>query len=154
MAATPFNSTQIQHLLARPKLAGRWSGWERRSNHAGHVISTAELFELDGTTIPGVTVQFEVKAPVVALSCLFLLSVMQLTGRDRRRIFQLEVCPPSKRSHNGPIPLYGPHEHVGNLDPSPVTTPDVNCENWSGSTNWFLLRTGIAPFPIQSPTEP
>lgn len=154
MSARHLNVEQIQQLLIRPKRTGVWSGWEHRSNHAGHMIGTAALLEQDGTTIPGITLQVEIKAPVVAVSCLYLFSIMQLAGRERRRLYQLEVSPSIRRSHMGIAPIYGPHEHVGDTEASPVTDPNVHCDQWDGSVAWFFLRTSITPFHLPHPTTP
>lgn len=149
-----MDQVQVESLLAQPKLAVRWTGWQPRGNHAGHLIGTAELLELNGTTIPGVTLQIEVKAAVVAPRCLYLFSIMRLAQRDRRPIYQLEVAPADKRTHNGPEPIYGPHEHVSNTEPTAVNDASVNCESWDDCLRWFLTRTGVTPFQTTNPFQP
>lgn len=145
----------VEAMLHATKTAVRWTGWQPRVNHAGHLVGTAELLDGNGITIPGLTVQIEIKSPVVVVSCLYLFSIMQLKGRERRRVYQLEVTPQGKRTHNGPTPLYGPHEHVGVLEPVSIQHPSVNCDDWDGCMSWFFTRTSIVPFdplnPLVSP---
>jgi hypothetical protein len=142
---------EILALLNRPKLTVRWSGWASRGNHSGSLIGIAELVETTGVTIPGVTIQLEVKEAVAVDSCLFLFSVMHFSNRMRRRLYQLEVAPAGKRTHNGPTPLYGPHEHIGSMEPSRVTAPDVNCGSWGSCLAWFFTRVSITPLQIDDP---
>lgn len=146
-----MDQLEIEALLSRPKLALRWSGWDKRSNHAGHLIGVAEMFEVDGTTIPGVTIEFEIKAAVSAVSCLYLFTLMSFAARERRRIYQLEVAPSAKRTHNGLSVIYGPHEHVGVSEPTQVIHPSVNCESWDQCARWFFTRVSVTPFPIPNP---
>ena len=125
-----------------------WSGLRPRNNHVGHLIGVAELIDSDGVTLPGFTLQIEVKAPIDSPRCLFLLSIMKLQNRKRKRIYQLEVSPMNKRTHNGENIIYGPHEHVGD---TVGTVSDVRCEDWKGVLNWFFTRTNITNFEIQDP---
>lgn len=141
----------IESLLHTPKTALKWSGWQTRGNHAGHLLGVAEMVDASGITMPGLTVQFEIKAPVVAVSCLYLFSIMRLSGRERKPIYQLEVTPKQKRRHNGQIPIYGPHEHVGKSEPVAVDHPSVNCDSWGGCLRWFFTRVSLIPFDVSDP---
>lgn len=125
--------------------------WMPRSNHAGHLIATAELFDSSYISIPGVTIQLEVKAPVIVDSCLYLFSIMRHRAKQRRPIFQLEVAPCSKRTHNGIPPIYGPHLHKGDSEPVPIVHPEVRCGNWAGSLEWFLEQAHIELFSMEDP---
>lgn len=138
-------------LLAAPKQALRWSGFKPRSNHAGHLVGVAELVDPQGITLPGYTLQIEIKAPVDTARCLFLFSIMQLHQKRRRRVYQLEVAPRSKRTHNGATAIHGPHEHAGEDEPTPVAHPDVDCDNWPGALRWFFNRVGVQPFDVEDP---
>ena len=51
-------------MINSPKQALRWSGLKPRSNHAGHLVGVAELVDVQGITMPGYTLQIEIKAPV------------------------------------------------------------------------------------------
>lgn len=142
--------------IARPKLTLRSPIWTPRSNHAGHLIATADLIDDSFATIPGLTVQFEVKAPVVVDSCLYLFSIMRLRSNSprspqRRPILQLEVAPYAKRTHNGTPPIYGPHLHVADDEPVAVDVAAVHCGGWSTSLQWFLQRANIQPFALEDP---
>lgn len=144
---------EIAALLAQPKQVLQWRGLARRNNHAGHLMGVGDLADINGITIPGLTMQIELKAPIDAARCLFLFSLMLLQARERRRIYQLEVCPQNKRSHNGKEgPVYGPHEHIGQ-GVFPVADPKVSCDNWAGALQWFFAKTHITPFDIQDPNH-
>ncbi len=138
--------------LKAPKIVLNWSGLAPRSNHIGHLVGVGELADADtGITIPGLTLQVEVKAPRDVARCLFLFTIFQLRIGVRHRVYQLEVSPASKRTHNGDAgAVYGPHEHVDE-DVTAVHHDDINCENWMGSLQWFYERTSIAPFDIPDP---
>ena len=140
-------------MLKTKKTALRWTGMQQRHNHAGHLIGVAELVDQNGITLPGITLQIEVKAPIDSARCLFLFSIMQLRNRKRSRLYQLEVAPSSKRTHNGLLPLYGPHEHIGEEQPTSVADDGVKCDNWTGSLQWFFTRAGIDHFDIQDPNH-
>jgi hypothetical protein len=151
-----MTSEPVAALLARGKRMARWSGWQQRTNHAGHLIAIAELTELDATTVPGVTMQLEVKQAAPIVSCLFLFSVMRLQPRiGRRRIYQLEVAPAAKRTHIGAAGvIYGPHEHVdGQREPTAIVDAAVNCDSWDACLLWFFARAGIVPQEIPNPLE-
>jgi hypothetical protein len=122
----------------------KWlSNWQQRGNHAGHTLCTAQLIDSDGIIQPGLTVELEMKAPIFSDRCLFLFSLFRLEHGMRRRLYQLDVQPKNKRTHNGVTTLYGPHEHVGNEEPSLVNNPTVSCDNWDAGWSYFCSRTGI-----------
>jgi hypothetical protein len=138
-------------MLDQPKQAIRWTGWRARSNHAGHLVGVAELLGPDGVTLPGYTLQIEIKAPVDTNRCLFLFSIMRLHQKRRLRVYQLEVAPHNQRTHNGAAVVYGPHEHISTAEPTAVDALAVRCDNWVGSLQWFFNRTSVQPFPIEDP---
>lgn len=144
MSSTP-------EIILIPKTVLRPPSWAPRNNHAGHIVAVADLLDASYTTIPGYTIQLEVKAPIIVNSCLYLFSVMRHQARMRRPVFQLEVAPDRKRTHNGTPPIYGPHLHCGDADPVPVQCPDVHCGSWAGSLKWFLEQARIEPFPMDDP---
>ena len=128
--------------------------WLIRDNHAGHVIATAVLTDADGVTLPGLTLVIEAKAPVVTSRCLFLLGIQYNRRGKKGRVYQLEVCPTDKRSHNGMDgPIYGPHEHVGEAGDSvtPLAHPEVSCSNWLGVWAWFVARCNLDLEVLESP---
>jgi len=145
------NQLDIKELLAQPKIAHNWSGLEPRSNHAGNVIGSAQLADSEGIFLPGITVDVEVRAPIITNECLFFFSLMHRAGKLRTRVYQLEVCPAAKRSHNGNVVLYGPHEHVGGDEPTAIIETGVNCSDWNGCLSWFMRRINLGPFEIARP---
>ena len=100
--------------------------------------------------------QLEVKESVADVRCLFLFSLMQLEpGRGRRRVYQLEVAPSDKRTHNGVTVIHGPHEHIdGQDEPTAIDDPALNCDSWDACLLWFFVRTSITPQEIPNPFEP
>lgn len=139
-------------LMARPKFV-KGGSWTPRVNHAGHVVWFAEVFDQEDITIPGVTVALEVKEAAPVDSCLHQLTLFLRRGQAKRRVYQLEVVPAQKRSHNGPEgSIYGPHEHVGECVTTPVEGGLVGCENWKASLELFSRRAGVTFLePVESP---
>jgi hypothetical protein len=86
-----FQPGKVAQLLQEKKFAKNWSGICPKENHRGLLIDTAILFDEDGISIPGMTLQIEFRVPTVVDDCL-----------------KLEVCPTDKLSHNGEEPIYGP----------------------------------------------
>ena len=118
---------QALQLMAIPKLCSVSLAWSERDNHMGLLLASAQPEDETGAILPGMTLQLIVKRPVVVDRCLYEFGLFQLEQGVRRRVYQLNVSPANKRSHNGPLgPIYGPHEHVGN-QVQPITDPDVAC---------------------------
>ena len=144
--------SEIPDFIKVPKLAHNWSGFQKRNNHFGSVIGSAQLSDLDNIFLPGITLEIEAKAPVVTSRCLLLFTIMRRKGvQPRHRIVQLEVCPSDKRSHNGVTTIYGPHLHIGEDEPTAVEEIGVSCEDWDGSLAWFLCLINVHPFQIEKP---
>lgn len=141
-------------IIALHKAAVRWTGWSTRNNHVSHLIGVAEIVDKHGISIPGLTVELEVKATIVANACLYLFSIMKLRGRDRVPVYQLEVASREKRTHNGLTTIYGPHEHIGSAEPSPVDDPGVDCDSWTRSLAWFASRVNLADLQPDNPFKP
>ncbi len=138
-------------LIKQKKTAHNWTGLQPRHNHAGSLIGSAQLVDDNGIFIPGLTFVVEVKAPIVATRCLYIFSLMLSVGKDKKRIYQLEVCPSDKRSHNGSPIIYGPHSHVLELEVNAVVNSEVDCNNWSGSVDWFMKEVNLTQFAIPQP---
>lgn len=145
------NELSDSDVIGKSKIAHNWSGLAVRSNHAGSLIGSAQLAGADGVFLSGITMVVEVKAPIISNECLFLFSIMRLTGKQRMRVYQLEVCPSAKRSHNGDPVLYGPHEHLVNQEPSAIVETSVTCNNWDGCLVWFMRRINLKHFEIARP---
>lgn len=118
---------QALHLMALPKLCNASLAWSERDNHVGLLLASAQPEDETGAILPGLTMQFEIKRPIVVDRCLYEFGLFLLEHGVRRRVYQLNVSPADKRSHNGPLgPMYGPHEHVGNRV-LPIDDPNVAC---------------------------
>lgn len=150
--ARPFlEADQAIPLIAKAKKARSWSGWKCRSNHVSHIIGISELLDEDDISIPGLTVELEVKAAIVADTCLYNFSIMKLRGRDRVPVYQLEVASRAKRTHNGLTTIYGPHEHVGSTEPTPIDDLIVDCTSWEACLKWFMMRANISNLSPENP---
>lgn len=116
-----------EQMLATTKWCAAALSWSERDNHVGQLLATAQPEDVTGVPLPGLTMQLLVKRPVVVERCLYELGLFQLEHGVRRRVYQLNVTPADKRSHNSAAgPLYGPHEHIG-TDVRPVLDPDIVC---------------------------
>jgi hypothetical protein len=138
--------------MAKPKLIYGPTSFVARLNHFGHQICVAQLQDSVGVLYPALTIQIEVKAPIFVERCYYTFSLMLRRGRDRIRVYQLEVVPPSKISHRGLIDIAGPHEHFGDEEePSKISDPVVNCENWAACVGWFSNKINLQQFQLASP---
>ena len=146
-----MTESEALQLISQPKSARNWTGFKLRDNHAGHLIGSAILVDRQEITIPGVTMEIEIKAPIVTTRCLLLFTLRYRDGKRRPRAYQLEVVPSDKRSHNGEVPLYGPHEHILELDAVSIQSPEVHCDNWDGCFEWFLNRVNVSNFEVARP---
>lgn len=118
---------QALQRMALPKLCSASLAWFERDNHVGLLLASAQPEDETGAILPGLTLQFVIKRPIVVDRCLYEFGLFLLEHGVRRRVYQLNVSPADKRSHNGPLgPIYGPHEHVGN-QVLPIDDPDVAC---------------------------
>lgn len=146
-----FKSGKVAQLLLEKKFVQNWSGIRPKENHRGLWLGTAILFDNNGISMPGLTLQIEFRVPTVVDDCLIILSIFQRIGSKRHRAYQLEVCPIDKLSHNGEDPIYGPHEHLPNGEVHPVRENGVDCQSWPTVIAWFLSRTNIDPFDLEQP---
>jgi len=146
-----FDTKKIYQILSEKKYARNWSGFHPRANHRGLVVGTAILVDANGVSIPGMTLQIELRVGTVVADCLIFYSIFQLIGSRRVRGYQLEVCPDEKLSHNGVQKIFGPHEHMPNGETHAVQENGVNCNNWDASFKYFLKRTNIEFFPVEQP---
>ncbi|MEJ7804849.1 MAG: hypothetical protein WKG03_02870 [Telluria sp.] len=137
--------------MGMPKKAHNWTGFSQRPNQANFHIGTAQLSDLAGVFIPGITLEIEVKTPIVAQRCLMFFTLRQRALGARPRLYQLEVCPTEKRSHNGDPVIYGPHEHFLETDVSGVSEIGVNCDDWDGALKWFLSRVNVIDLEVPNP---
>jgi hypothetical protein len=124
---------QALQLMALPKLCNASLVWSERDNHVGLMLASAQPEDETGAILPGLTLQLEIKRPVVVDRCLYEFG-----------LFLLNVSPADKRSHNGPLgPMYGPHEHVGNRV-LPIDDPDVACGHPDVAFAYYCRRINLA----------
>lgn len=140
-----------EELLAIKKKAHNWSGFVKRENQANYLIGTAQLSDISDVFFPGLTMEIEVKAPIQTERCLFLFTLRQRLPGKRPRIYQLDVCPRDKRSHNGDPVIYGPHEHFFDEDVHAVGDNGVNCDDWHRALDWFLRQANILKMNVEWP---
>ncbi|MBV6321569.1 hypothetical protein [Duganella violaceipulchra] len=146
-----FEQGKVNQLFQQRKLMRNWSGFRPKENHRGLIMGTALLADAAGIFIVGMTLQIELRVATVVGDCLMTFSIFQRMGSHRQRIYQLEVCPRDKLSHNGVPAIYGPHEHMPNEEVYAVSETSVDCDNWQGSFSWFLSRTNIESFVLEQP---
>jgi hypothetical protein len=142
---------KVRQLLQQRKLVRNWSGFRPKENHRGLIMGAALLADSQGIFIVGMTLQIELRIATVVGDCLMTFSVFQRVGSHRQRVYQLEVCPRDKLSHNGETAIYGPHEHLPTNEVNAVSETGVDCDNWQGSFSWFLERTNIESFVLEQP---
>ncbi len=137
---------QAEHVMAVPKLCAASFGWTERDNLADLLLALAQPEDETGAILPGLTMQLVVKRPVVVDRCLYEFGLFQLEHGVRRRVFQLNVSPANKRSHNGPQggADYGPHEHVGDGAVRPITDPDIACGRLALAFAHYCKRINLA----------
>lgn len=134
-----------QAIIDLPKQQVSHLSWSVRQNQANYHTAASPLLDIDGTTIPGLTVVLETRVGVFADECLRLYSIHKRISGTTWRVYQLEVCPRGKRSHNGlEGALFGPHEHIGTTVVS-VADPAVHCGNPDACLAYFCAQAGLAP---------
>jgi len=87
--------------------------WNDKGNHAGWLIATSQLLDYNYASIPGLYFQ-GIFAPRKLTGDVYTFGLMASQGRDKRRLFMLEVWPShvvSHRDQNGS--LEGSHIHLG-----------------------------------------
>lgn len=93
--------------------------WEQKPTNSRFWTRSIEVYDESYVTIPGMLVCLESRTGRIPGECKDLYTLFQQRPwGDWERLFQIEVVPGDKRSHNGPDgEVYGPHLHYGH-DPS------------------------------------
>ena len=105
---------EARTIAAIPKNLHGQLVWQKRTNHAGHMVATARVEDADGVILPGLIVELECKAALTLNRCLFSFTLFTQRHGAKLRAYQLEITPPEKRTHNEPGNIiYGTHEHLG-----------------------------------------
>lgn len=135
--------SQALLVLAQLKFCAANLVWADRSNHSGLLLATAQPEDDTGAIIPGLTMQLEIKRPIIVNRCQYELGLFLLENGTRRRVYQLNVTPRDKRSHNQTSgPLYGPHEHVGDSVQT-ISDPDIQCGELEVAFKLFCDKANI-----------
>ena len=135
--------SQALLVLAQIKFCAANFSWADRSNHTGLLLATAQPEDDTGAIIPGLTMQLEIKRPIIVNRCQYELGLFLLEHGTRRRVYQLNVTPRDKRSHNHVSgPLYGPHEHIGDSVEA-VVDPNIQCGQLDVAFELFCRRTNL-----------
>ena len=98
--------------------------WDDKANHVGSLIATSQLLDENHVSIPGLFFKGMFRSQRVS-GDVYTFALMDTFGRDRRRVFMLEVYPThvvSHRDKNGEVK--GPHLHLGDSSlPNAVVRP-------------------------------
>lgn len=87
--------------------------WDEKANHVGSLIATSQLLDKNHTTIPGLYFKGIFTSKPVG-GDVYSFALMDTFGRERRRVFMLEVYPPHVVSHRDKTShVKGPHLHLG-----------------------------------------
>jgi hypothetical protein len=87
--------------------------WDEKANHVGSLIATSQLLDANHTSIPGLFFKGVYTSQPVS-GDVYSFALMDTFGRDRRRVFMLEVYPPHVVSHRSKAgEVKGPHLHLG-----------------------------------------
>jgi hypothetical protein len=144
IALAGITEESAREILKTRKFCNYDLTWAERNNHVGILLATVGLDDETGTTIPGLTLQLEVKRPIVVERCLYEFGLFLLEGGCRRRVYQLNVCPFDKRSHNGPAEIIlGPHEHVGDLVMA-IRQEGVSCGEIDTAFKFYCQRINLS----------
>jgi hypothetical protein len=131
-----------EKLLELPKFCSAKLTWGEKKNHAGLLIATAALDDETGATIPGLTLQLEIKKAILVERFQFELGLFILVKGVRTRVYQLNVTPLDRKSHNDPVnPIYGPHQHIGSRHAEPVQR--LQSGDFAEAFCFFCTKTNI-----------
>lgn len=145
-SSSDLHHTHALVVLALPKYCDADLQWSVRSNQINILQATAQPEDETGALIPGLTIQLEIKRAIVANRCLYELGLFKFDSGMRRRAYQLNVCPPDKRSHNDRMTgqaVYGPHEHVGD-SVTPIADPAIQCGALELAFRLFCQRINLS----------
>lgn len=95
--------------------------WLEKPSHSGWKEATSILLDERRVTIPHLYFKGEFQAGRMGDRVTY--GLMHKEGKERRRVFMLEVWPPHQRSHRfkDGTPLFGPHIHLGDYRLEEVT---------------------------------
>lgn len=141
---------EARTIAATPKNLHGQLVWQKRTNHAGHMVATARVEDVDGVILPGLIVELEYKAALTLNRCLFLFTLFTQRHGAKLRAYQLEITPPEKLTHNesGNI-IYGAHEHWGD---KAIALPEFGCDDYSRGFAHFCLQINLTAVQLELPS--
>lgn len=95
--------------------------WSEKPSHSGWKEATSLLLDDRRVTIPHLYFKGEFQAGRMGDRVTY--GLMHKDGKERRRVFMLEIWPEHQRSHRfkDGTPLFGPHIHLGDYRLEEVT---------------------------------
>jgi len=153
MAVAPFEmaAALAQNIVDQPKFCAAALHFQQKPNQGNLLIATCALEDDTGATLPGLTLQLEIRRPLIVDRWQFEFGLFLLQDGHRKRVYQLHSSPSDKRSHNAKDgPLYGPHEHIGDSVTAVVLTDSADPASvfalYCKRIN--LIYTGKIEFPL------
>ena len=95
--------------------------WAEKPSHSGWLEATSLLQDERRVTIPHLYFKGEYQAGRIGERITY--GLMHKEGKEKRRVFMLEVWPAHERSHKfkDGTPLFGPHIHLGDYRLEEIT---------------------------------
>lgn len=95
--------------------------WLEKPTHSGWKEATSLLLDERRVTIPQLYFKGEYQAGRMGERVTY--GLMYKDGKEKRRVFMLEIWPPHERSHKfkDGTPLFGPHIHLGDYRLDEIT---------------------------------
>ncbi|QDW65820.1 hypothetical protein [Luteimonas granuli] len=107
----------------RVKYIGEEIAWAEKPNHAGWLKGFSTLLDDRFVTIPGLHFEGVYESLSVGGE-VFRYGLFDTHGRDRHRVFQIEVYPRYQISHREKgRQVLGPHIHLGHKPPDAMVRP-------------------------------
>lgn len=118
--------------------------WDSKPSNAVYRVSSFNLTDASGITLPGLTAEFAYRTPAEFNDCKYYFSIYAFQpGGFRKRVYQLGVVPLEDRSSNhGGQTFYGPHEHIGTTVQE-VRIGKLDCKDHEKWFREFLKRANI-----------
>lgn len=154
MSNGPFDEATARAMMqaAGPMRAGPAMQWRPRGNQTNYRVCATTLHDAAGVSVPGMTLQLEVRRPARVGDCYFMFGVYLSTRAGRWRVLQIEVYPANKPSHRCPdgTVLHGPHLHWGE-DGFTIVDTRLHCDDWAGSLAVFTELASISNVNVPPP---
>lgn len=143
-APAGLSEEEIAEILAIKKVMVGDLDWSEKPSNSNFLMATFTLFDEQGASIPGLTVDICVRRGRYQEDCRYEFGVFKLKGGKRLRAYQINVRARDKVSHNSEEgPWFGAHQHYGDkaikFDPELAIT----CGHHEGWFTEFLKRANI-----------